>query len=278
MRPGVQRLQAAGLCAFLDVQSEDQQLIEDLRKTCPVIRRPGSRSAGVYSLDYLSLNLKDAIEDSGVFLFWHSEDAISSPWVLEERNHREKHDIPLVVVKVDETPLPGDLHPKTTVELDEVNRSPDRVLAVLQSIWLSARQRVEASVTTSDLEQNRAQLQTECERRACAESNGTAVWHSSRINRLLSERYELCLLLGHPPDAEGFAIDGNPITASKALVGNLIISRRIVGPRSKAWPRYCAKCGGMDNYAEVYPALAAWIDEDLRGRFPYINAAGCSCP
>lgn len=278
VRTGVQTLLNAGLCSFLDIQVLDETLIASLEQLRNDPTAPQYGSAGVYSWDHLRLNLEDAIEDSGVFLFWLSQRSASSKWALAELRHAEKNGIPLVFLSLDSSPMPFGHRPRPTMRWQDVSQSPERLVMLLDSLWHAARAAIELVAAKSHLERNRSELSAEIERREAASINGTGVWMSARINRLLSERFELCRLLNHPPDSEEFRIDNNRVTASMALIGNLIMPREIAGFRTQVWPRYCAKCGGMINYGKVYPALDSWIKEDYRQRLPYVSAAGCRCP
>jgi hypothetical protein len=149
---------------------------------------------------------------------------------------------------------------------------------MIEGFFRAACKALEMLTGPADLAGSHRLITREIRKRAEAPTNGTAVWISARINRRLSELYEMCILLRESPDAQQFRIDGNHLTASMALIGNLIIPREISDTRSKVWPTYCAKCAGMINYDKVYPHLKAWIDESLSGRWSHISAAGCSCP
>jgi len=324
VRSAVGRLQQEGLCVFLDTQVLDQQLVEELErirsrqeedrqaKLLAAMRDPSlsemdiadmilqkdQQNAGPFALEHLGLALQDAIEESGLVMYWHSTASAKSIWVRRELELADRYGAAVLVMRLDDLPLPRQLRDRPEFRWHRPTTADNLAMSVTggrgakrpaqdaanaadlaRKVWRGAEDAAMQAARPADLDRNREAILAVLQERKSAPGNGQLVFLNARLNRLLAERWELHQHLQDdwdPADAdETFPVDTSKITCRQSHVGKLIVDRDIAGPRAEAWPRYCGRCAGLINFHHVYPELDDWITRNRR--FSLLNAAGCSC-
>lgn len=269
----VGKLRKNGICTFLAVEDFNQQLVAELdfQRRNPFL----VMEKGLWAEDHLYLALQDAIEESGILILWLSKNSISSPWVKRELEWAAWYSIPMLVIRLDDTPVPDLSGFTDSLDIQQGQELPKEIISLCLRLWNEQSERARRVVSAELLKSNEYALREQITNRLRVPSNEYLVFVNRRINRLLSARYEMCLLFGHSPSKKRFQIDGNSVSAYNVLVGNLIVARGILIDRTTIWPKHCTTCCGILNLSDVYPGLYKQLSK--KGRENLLLAALCKC-
>lgn len=100
-------------------------------KAVEPVGRPDPEYAGPVALDHLELALQDAIEESGLVMYWHSAASAKSVWVRQEFALADQHDVPMLVMRLDDLPLPPPLQGWPELRWPRLTVSENLALSVI---------------------------------------------------------------------------------------------------------------------------------------------------
>ena len=264
VRPAIQRLNTENLNVFIDINIFNQALIAIIEKKTRSNKRPILE--GTYPWDLIRFTLEDAIEESNIVLYWLSGNSASSDWVRDEIEYAQGQGLPIIAIRIEDAPLPKFYNEYPVIEWEEDEQHFQEILNRCNKRWRLLKQDWEEHVSLTQFEENEKNIRILLKQLKSFSYRipGNSVWITARVNRLLEERFELCKKFDRDPRADKLQFGSESLTANDRLIGRQLVPLEKAKNRSQIWPRYCARCGAMTNYDEVYP--------DITIRF-----LGCEC-